>query len=138
MWPIVYSILFPGVTLMVVAGLFAFFDFRAYRRKKKRKREKSKRNSSIVFLIMAIFGLCWTIYGSMDLIFKDYVTQEAIYSRYYRGKGIGVREVFFIVGDSENMICAFSSDVRDLEVGKRYKVVYAQRTNMLLSIEEVG
>ena len=95
MWPIIYRILVPGITLSVVAGLISLSSFRALKKGYKGKKTKKIKAEAVVFLMLSLFGLSMALYHSMDLIFKDFVTIQGVYSHYYRGKEIYMREIFF-------------------------------------------
>lgn len=136
MWPVVYRILFPGVTLVVLSGMFSFFEFHAYKKKKRKKRNKSKRNTSLVWLIVSLFSLFYTTYCSMDLILKDYIIQQGTYMYYNRGREVYIQKVFFSVNDSKEFCYTFTNVSKNMKPGKQYKIVYAKRTLMLISIEE--
>lgn len=49
MWPIIYRILVPGITLSVVAGLISLSSFRALKKGYKGKKTKKKKPKLLYF-----------------------------------------------------------------------------------------
>ena len=56
MWPIIYRILVPGITLSVVAGLISLSSFRALKKGYKGKKTKKIKAEAVVFLMLSLFG----------------------------------------------------------------------------------
>lgn len=137
MWPIIYRILVPGITLSVVAGLISLSSFRALKKGYKGKKTKKIKAEAVVFLMLSLFGLSIALYHSMDLIFKDFVTIQGVYSHYYRGKEIYMREIFFSTDNHDEFCYTFFDRMSDLEPGKQYEIVYAKRTLMMISVHEI-
>lgn len=96
-----------------------------------------EKNASIAFLTIALLGAALAGYNSMDLILKDYITQQGIYDSYNRGREVYILELFFSVDNSDEFCYAFTWDVDNLEIGKKYQFTHSKRTNMLLSVEEI-
>ena len=131
--------------MIILSGLFIFVYFRKYKRYKANdmktgnssKKMKEARNVVIFFSFWLLLA-SWTVADeSMDLVFKDFVTREGIYSHSYRAKEICVNKIFFLVNGEQDHCQAFSKDSKDLEEGARYRYTYAWRTGMLISIEKI-
>lgn len=140
MWSIVYRIFVPGILCMILSGVFAFFEFRSYKKLKKKEKKlgyRIKKTALIVYIMMSLLGGSLAVYGSFDLILKDYVTLQGTYSHNYRGKELYINEIHFLVNNSDHSCSAFLSDAKDLEIGKEYEYTYSKRTEMLLSIKEI-
>ena len=77
-----------------------------------------------------------SIYGSLDLIKKDFITQKGVYQKYYRGYEVYIREAQFDVNGRIETVDMFPSDSRNMEKGQLYEFTYAKRTDMLLDIRK--
>ena len=54
MWPIIYRILVPGITLSVVAGLISLSSFRALKKGYNGKKTKKIKAEAVVFLMLSL------------------------------------------------------------------------------------
>ena len=123
--------------MSVVAGLISLSSFRVLKKGYKGKKTKKIKAEAVVFLMLSLFGLSMALYHSMDLIFKDFVTIQGVYSHYYRGKEIYMREIFFSTDNHDEFCYTFFDRMSDLEPGKQYEIVYAKRTLMMISVHEI-
>ena len=131
--------------MIVLSGLFIFVYSRKYKRYKANdmkignssKKAKEARNIVIFFSFWFLLASWLAVDGSMDLVLKDFITHEGIYSHVHRGKEVYISELCFLINGEQDHCDAFSKDSKDLEEGARYRYTYAWRTGMLISIEKI-
>lgn len=139
MGSILYRIIFPGLVVSIIFALLAFFDYRVYKKRKMQgKQTLTKKWKIVIFIAIALFGLFLSGFYTLDLILQDYVTQQGVYNKTYRGREVYIQELYFISGDHLEHCTAFAFDhkVQNLEIGENYKFTFAKRTGMLIAIEK--
>lgn len=103
-------------------------------------KKKDKRNRFLLILsaICLICTLLLSGYMSLDLLYKDFLTTEGVYLDSSRISGNMI--CYFDTGEEEkDGFTVYSEryiDCSILEEGKEYVLVYAKRTNALISIEK--
>lgn len=138
MWWIVYRIAVPGLLVMILFSLLAFFQVKSYKKTKNKKSDKKNKISIIAYLCIALFGIILSIFFSLDLMFRDYISINGSYEKQYRNRD--VYELIFDVNGENERCFVFPTELRkyDLQEGQSYEIIYAKRTGMLISIKETS
>lgn len=100
----------------------------------KEKRIKSQKTEALVYAIIAVLAVFWTSYCSLDVIKQDYIVEDVQLVSYGKARVFsGIEEFNFDIG----RLCSFSEDGLNynLEKENTYKVTYARRTSVIISIE---
>lgn len=128
---ILAKILFPGLFLFVVSSILFIVSLRS-----RKLSQKKKRADMLFFAVLAIAGLAFSAYNSVDLIKKDFVTESGTYIDDYRD---GERhKLVFEASDGTQFHCYVlfgELDEISLSHSEDYTVTFAKRTQMLISVE---
>ena len=140
MWIVAYRIIYPFLfasILFFIEFLILYFSWKKKKSKKKLDVNKQKK-ISIRFLILSLTAFSYSAYLSFDIIFKDYIVNNGIYLKDYRGKDIITSELYFDIDGEVISIDIFTSNIQDygFEPGEAYEITYSKRTNMLISARD--
>jgi predicted membrane protein len=130
----IFRVVFPSIFLIIISLGFSYYETKPYKRSK--KSDKEKKLSITAYLCCALLGLILSMFFSLDLVFKDYISITGIYESQYRDRN-SYKLVFDVNGENDH--CSISrTELRkyDLQEGQSYDVVYAKRTGILISIKE--
>ncbi|MBQ5591800.1 MAG: hypothetical protein IIU80_02535 [Clostridia bacterium] len=100
----------------------------------KEKKIKNKRTEALIYTIIAVLAIIWTSYCSLDVIKQDYIVEDLQLVSYGKSQVFsGIKEFNFDVGK----LYSFSEDGLNYNLEKEttYKVTYARRTSVIISIE---
>lgn len=103
---------------------------------------KKTKNKYFVYLMFVITVFCavFSGYFSLDLIYKDYVTETGMYVHSYRENFY--HSFYFDTGEDKYQGYDVYSDEQlngiVPEKGELYKYIYAKRTRVLLDIEKIS
>ena len=140
MWIVAYRIIYPFLVASVLFFIeFLILHFSWKKKKSKKKLDANKQKKiSICFLILSLTAFSYSAYLSLDIIFKDYIVNNGIYLKYYRGKDIITSELYFDIDGEVISIDIFTSNIQDygFEPGEAYEITYSKRTNMLISARD--
>ncbi len=122
------------ILLAVLALIARFSKIKGCSDTVKEKKIKSKRTEALIYAIIAVLAVFWTSYCSLDVIKQDYIVENLQLVSYGKSQVFsGIKEFNFDVG----RLYSFSEDGLNynLEKENTYKVTYARRTSVIISIE---
>ncbi len=104
-----------------------------------RKKTKNK-HFVYVMLVLTVFCVIFSCYFSLDLFYKDYVTETGMYM--YSHRENFYHSFYFDTGEDKYQGYDVYSDEQlnglTLIKGELYEYVYAKRTRVLLDIEKIS
>lgn len=131
MYRIFFKILFPGTLLFLVATILFVVSMRSPKLSKRKRRFEM-----LFYAFLAIAGLIYSGYNSVDLIKQDFVTESGTYIEDYRE---GERhKLVFEAADGDRFHCyILFGELNEIDIfhNQHYAATYARRTQMLISIE---
>ncbi|CDD27035.1 unknown [Firmicutes bacterium CAG:94] len=99
--------------------------------------EKKRKTEVILSLSLCVVSFFYAVYLSSDLLFRDFITCEGVFQKYNRARyELVVWDVSFEIDGETSSFNLMNSveNIHSLVPGGTYKITYAKRTNMLLSI----
>lgn len=140
-WPILYRIFVPFILLSVLMFVYGFKQLSKNKSraspKKWKRMEKKRKTEVILSLSLCAVSFFYAVYLSSDLLFRDFITCEGVFQKYNRARyELVVWDVSFEIDGETSSFNLMNSveNIHSLVPGGTYKITYAKRTNMLLSI----